>query len=54
MVYLAPNASAVFLPVAFLNLDFGIETCFYSGKAPPSFSLLVVQKSRVNLVSFLT
>ena len=31
MVYLAPNASAVFLPVAFLNLDFGIETCFYSG-----------------------
>ena len=31
MFDLAPKASAVFLPVAFLNLDFGIETCFYNG-----------------------
>ena len=28
---LAPTAPAIFLPVAFLNLDLGIETCFYNG-----------------------
>ena len=28
---LAPRAPYVFVPVAFLNLDLGIETCFYEG-----------------------
>ena len=28
---LAPRAPLIFLPVAFLNLDLGIETCFYNG-----------------------
>ena len=28
---LAPQAPAIFLPVVFVNLDFGIETCFYEG-----------------------
>ena len=28
---LAPTAPAIFLPVAFFNLDLGIETCFYDG-----------------------
>ena len=28
---LAPTAPVIFLPVAFLNLDLGIETCFYNG-----------------------